>query len=491
MRLFSFWVVGLAVAFLFLQVGSSRCQPKATTPQEPVYEGKTLSAWVAILKDQKTDEFVRAAAARALRNFGKPAVAPLAEVMKDDSVILRCAAAETLGKMGVEAKTAVPALVGIVKDPKVNSHVRFWTIRALGAMGAEAEPAVPALLASLRDRESWIAIAAAQALGKIGPAASKEAIPLLAEALKSPCTELREMASALLAEYGSEAKAAVPALVDAMKDHDGKVRLGALAALEKIGPEAKAAVPALVNALKDRDEKFRDAAIGALATAATIQGLTELLKDKVPAIRSGAARALRRIGPKAKEAVPALTELLKDKDRESQTAAASALLEIGPEAQATAIRFWVERLKDKDPRTASEGWFDLSRVGSAAMPVCLELLKDKDPAMRSLGGQCLLVISVGLENSSPKKKESVPTLIALLKDKEPEARGWAAICLAIVGPAAKDAVPTLLPLLQDNREIESPAAFFNGGNVKVKISQVAAEALKAIDPEAAKEAGVK
>ena len=58
----------------------------------------------------------------------------------------------------------------------------------------------------------------------------------------------------------------------------------AVVALGKIGPEAKDAVPAL----------------------------TELLNDKNENVRSAAAIALGGIGPAAKSAVPALTKLLKD-----------------------------------------------------------------------------------------------------------------------------------------------------------------------------------
>jgi HEAT repeat protein len=157
------------LSFFSFLAGGGLGQTTPDAGKEVVFEGKSFSAWVAILKDKKKDEFVRGVAARALGNFGTPAVGPLTDVLKDDSVILPCAAAETLGKMGVQAKTAVPALVGIVKDPKIEFHVRLWTIRALGAIGAEAKPAVPALLASLMDGESRIAIAAAQALGQDWP----------------------------------------------------------------------------------------------------------------------------------------------------------------------------------------------------------------------------------------------------------------------------------------------------------------------------------
>src|SRR5262245_2621419 len=90
----------LALALPFLHVDSSRSQQQAASPKAPVFDGKQFAASVAILKDKRKDEFVRAAAARALGKLGQPAVAPLTEVLHDESVILRCAAVETLGKIG-------------------------------------------------------------------------------------------------------------------------------------------------------------------------------------------------------------------------------------------------------------------------------------------------------------------------------------------------------------------------------------------------------
>src|SRR5262249_30913902 len=71
--------------------------------------------------------------------------------------------------------------------------------------------------------------------------------------------------------------------VERLKSPDAKKRVEAAQAIEKIGPAAKDAVPALIQTLKDND----------------------------PDVREGAARALGEIGPGAKDAVPALVDALK------------------------------------------------------------------------------------------------------------------------------------------------------------------------------------
>src|SRR5439155_8038 len=87
-------------------------------------------------------------------------------------------------------------------------------------------------------------------------------------------------------------------------------------ALGRIGPAAKEAVPALARAMKDKDEvSVRAAAAEALGRvgAAAVPELIEALKGKDAGQRALAAGALGRIGPGAKEAVPALEKVLDDK----------------------------------------------------------------------------------------------------------------------------------------------------------------------------------
>ena len=57
----------------------------------------------------------------------------------------------------------------------------------------------------------------------------------------------------------------------------------------------------------------------------------QALQDEDPAVQSKAARALRRIGPEAEEAIPDLAKAIKDPDSRVQREAINALGGIGPE----------------------------------------------------------------------------------------------------------------------------------------------------------------
>ena len=87
--------------------------------------------------------------------------------------------------------------------------------------------------------------AAADALGKVGPAA----VPALIEALRDNSSYVRWAAVAVLGEMSTTAADAVPPLIEALRGDDKDVRWAAVGALGKVGPAAADAVPALIEAL--------------------------------------------------------------------------------------------------------------------------------------------------------------------------------------------------------------------------------------------------
>src|SRR5262249_38836238 len=59
--------------------------------------------------------------------------------------IVRRKAAEALGKMGADGKSAVQALAEVVKEPKGDRELRNAAVEALGNMGSAAKDALPTL----------------------------------------------------------------------------------------------------------------------------------------------------------------------------------------------------------------------------------------------------------------------------------------------------------------------------------------------------------
>ena len=135
--------------------------------------------------------------------------------MKDESWGTRCSVAEALGLIGPDAKDAVPALVEALKDnndgvrryeetwlhPKKEdgpSRLRRSIVEALGRIGPEAKEAVPLIVRSLKDDyDPNVRVAAVEALGEIGSEAT-EAVPALVEALEDYDSEVGQRAAKAL-----------------------------------------------------------------------------------------------------------------------------------------------------------------------------------------------------------------------------------------------------------------------------------------------------
>ncbi len=98
----------------------------------------------------------------------------------------------------------------------------------------------------------------------------------------------------------SESERELTEYVEKLTDQNASVRRKAAIALGRIGPAAKEAVPALITALKD-ENKY---------------------------VRRVAAEALGRIGRAAKQAVAALTKASEDEDKDVREAAEEALKQI-------------------------------------------------------------------------------------------------------------------------------------------------------------------
>ena len=217
-----------------------------------------------------------------------------------------------LGKIGPQARAAVPELMEALGDK--DWKVRFPAAWALGRIGPDAVETIPSLIHALGDRKVDVRREAVQALGWIGSQAN-EVVPALIGSLKDPDADIRFKAALTLGEFGSMAKAAVPALIDALDDPDELVRRFVPQALGGIGPDAKDAVPALILGFKDKEvSTYAPSALGKIGKVA-VPALIDALKDEDQNVRNKSASALGYIGPDAKAAVPDLIRLAKEQEQ--------------------------------------------------------------------------------------------------------------------------------------------------------------------------------
>jgi HEAT repeat protein len=306
-------------------------------------------------------ETVRQLAAQALSAIGpaaREAVPALIAAIKDADAGVRLSAVEALGHIGPAAKQAVPALLDVLDkgdkgplpapgfgrfpapfgqplgSPRFLSpaSARQLAAEALGRIGPDAKGAVPALFKVLKDDAHGLRDTAAVALRGIG----KPAVSALAKGLQDDTTRLVCMET--LGSIGEAPEKAIFVLAEALADKNEEVRRQAAFALGQLGEKAKPAVPALTKVLsaEENGSDLRGMAAQALGeigpdAAPALAALRKALKDSDPDpfVLHRAAYALGRIGPKAKEAVPALKELLKFEDAYVRQAAKQALKQIG------------------------------------------------------------------------------------------------------------------------------------------------------------------
>jgi HEAT repeat protein len=136
-------------------------------------------------------------------------------------------AAEAFRRLGAEAKTAVPTLMGIYRE-RISFDSQTGTAEALGWLGPEAKQAVPLLLQTATDTN----------------------------AARQGFESLRGSAIVALGRIRSEPNSVVPVLTKILNDPDRSLHVSALFALGEFGPDAKPAIPTIFELLKDRSTSY-------------------------------------------------------------------------------------------------------------------------------------------------------------------------------------------------------------------------------------------
>jgi HEAT repeat protein len=367
------------VAVLIL-LGFSLPARAADEKDNPEFNGKKMSEWIVMLKEDQTAR-KRRAAALALgqivadhkdeKNIAAAALPPLAKAVRSDpSPVVRGQAAEILGqqpaelgaafvsdlveclrgekdpaakkdvataigRFGALSRAAVLALVGALKEP--DAGAKAAVAEALGRIGPDAKPAAAELLPLVKDADKGVRRAAIFALGRIDPDDPGPVSAALCAVMKAEQDrELRLETVISLGLLGDRSTEAAEAIASALSDKDAELRKQAARSLAKLGRAAKHVAPKLKDlATSDADKDVRLDCIHTLGVSygAEAKELIPFLTDRLKAdpdfeVRIGIADELGSLGPGGKEALPALRAAQTDSQIKVRAAAAAAIKQI-------------------------------------------------------------------------------------------------------------------------------------------------------------------
>ena len=269
-------------------------------------------------------------ASQKLKKIGASAVPDLVRVLKDDTVDsrLRINSIITLGKIGPDAKAAVPALTETIDDE--NFLVRKASAYVLGSIDPTNERVISALIHALHDTHEGVSTDALISLQECGSGA----FPALAELLKNADMDIKIKASIILHNHLQYRDQVVPILIRALSLDNDMLRSFSAISLAEIGPSV---IPELSKALTN-DNKIAPVGIAFTLSqmnpedrslAAAIPVLIRLLDVEKKEVIIQSSEILSQIGPEAKPAATALIGNLGNDDNEIRAAAMVALSEIG------------------------------------------------------------------------------------------------------------------------------------------------------------------
>jgi HEAT repeat protein len=304
----------------------------------------------------------------------------LIEALKDEDEEVVFEASASLGLLGPRARSAVPALVDLIRRASrerqpleaAGRNPRVGAIQSLGRIDPESPLVIPALLDVLKKR----------------PKGLKK--PLDDAANRADDDESPIAAAKVLGSLGPRARLAVPALIDLLRNrdeeyHDLGLIIEVALALGRIGPDAMAAIPVLREMARDRNWRFSSVMVALCQLAPESKVEAERWLERPMAgpsgwfIRSGLmerAKVLGALGRSSVETDWVIRDCVERMDS------------VFPDSNDPA---------DDGPFEALESWIEeLGRCGVAAhlaIPRLTEYRRHRDPWVRMWAAEALKEIA--------------------------------------------------------------------------------------------------
>ena len=416
-----------------------------------------------------------------------PTVALLAQLVDDESDLVRQSLAQAMGEIGTAGARPMRIVRPRIRSSRSFSERLHW-LKRWRRRRVEAPPRDPmiVILETLRkalgDKTAAVRIQAAQSLGQIG-VRGRELMPDLIALLHDADETARCQAAESLGKLEADPKIVVPALIAMLQDASAAVKESVARALGSLKKAAADAVPDLVPLLQDREESVRTAAAEAISQVGHLNGeatesLVEGLSSDDNLVRTQAAEALGTIGTTAQDAAPALVEAMNTDNGQVRAAAVEALGKIGEAAADVAVPSLVHVLRGDDSwvsALAAEALGEMGESADQAVPALMRSLQHSNALVRGNAARALAKMGTsaasarsaleatagdedgGVRSQTIRALRSIgkPTpqteriVLGGLADPDPLVRAAAVEAVGEWGETSTSLVASLLPLLED------------------------------------------
>lgn len=334
------------------------------------------------LNDPELNDTLQASAADALGSIGpaaRRAIPALIDRLASVEVsgYVRPAIISALVRIDPKSERVTRTLIGAFQKSE-DIYTALGIAENLCECGSGASQIVPQLLAAVEETSFDGRATVLKLLGKLGTSQLDEVSKLLLERLLDPDEELmvRVAAARALGELGP---AAVQRVGDELRNGDEANQLIAARTLVEIGAAASPAKEALLELLIERRAENELRALAAVALGqldsearGTAPVLTKLLHDPESGsyLRAMCAVALGQVDPTC---ASTLESMLDDVDAEVQIASAYSLCKMNPR-HARGLAMLVQWLESDEYRGSALN--ALVDVGESSLPLVVEKMKD-------------------------------------------------------------------------------------------------------------------
>ncbi len=340
----------------------------------------------------------------------------LVTMLQDDSADVRRAAAESMAQLSGNLQDALPSVMETAKQEEDGD-----TLAAMLHLVAKLQPDQPKLANYLAKfvgiEPTAVRVAALSELAQLKrlPTSIHEN---LSEATQDENPDIRGLAIRAVVKTVGNKKNTARLVVAALEDPDADVREQALSSVAELGNAAAAALDVIAKQLGSESERVRNAAVESLAELGEVSRpafdrVSALYEDTSSSVRMTVVSSLRKIEDEPSKLLPTLIQAIEDSEWEVRQRAAYELGEMEEDA-APAVPALLNMLrKDDESDAARQALREINTAGDDAVPVLMDIVRDKDAGRRPRYYALYLLRKMG-----SRAKSALPELKKLAEDSD-------------------------------------------------------------------------